>query len=155
MSGNFSIAARTNCNPASVRTEIRVRMMNTTEAAATLTALANEIRLKIFKTLIASEGMAAGELGAAMDMAPSSLSFHLKDLRFAGLLERHRDGRRIIYRANIDVLNGLLGFLVDDCCGGRPDLCMRIVPHATESEAEKTMPDVKKSRQRQSRKTSL
>ncbi|TCS64947.1 ArsR/SmtB family transcription factor [Varunaivibrio sulfuroxidans] len=131
-------------NPTDVEAETRVRMMNTDEAAAILTALANEIRLNIFRTLIASEGMAAGDLGADLGMAPSSLSFHLKDLRFAGLIDRHREGRRIIYRANIDALNGLLGFLVDDCCGGRPDLCIRIAPPTSGAGTKKTPPGAKK-----------
>lgn len=111
--------------------------METAEAAHTLAALANDARLNIFRTLIkaqrhgATGGMAAGALGAALDMSPSSLSFHLKDLRFAGLVRREREGRNVIYRANVDTLNALLGFLVNDCCGGRPDLCVRPISATT------------------------
>jgi len=101
--------------------------VNNRQAAAILTGLANEMRLMIFRTLVARGGMAAGELAAALDVAPSNLSFHLKDLRIAGLVSGEKKGRQIIYAANFENLNGLLAYLVDDCCGGRPELCIRTV----------------------------
>ena len=101
--------------------------MNVQEATTILTGLANEMRLKIFRTLVARGGMPAGELAEALGVAPSNLSFHLKDLHHAGLVSREKKGRQLIYAANIANLNALLGFLVDDCCGGRPDLCIRTI----------------------------
>ena len=104
--------------------------MDTHQASAVLSALANETRLAIFRTLVAEGGMPARELADSVGLAPSNLSFHLKDMRFAGLVSSRRQGRRIIYVANFDNLNALLEFLAQDCCGGRPELCVRIVEPA-------------------------
>jgi len=100
--------------------------LTTEEATEILAGLANEMRLRIFRALVANGGMPAGELGAGLGVGPSTLSFHLKDLRHVGLLKSHRNGRQVIYAANFDNLNKLLGYLVDDCCGGNPDLCIRM-----------------------------
>lgn len=96
-------------------------------ATMVLTGLANEMRLTIFRTLVARGGMPAGELAKCLGVAPSNLSFHLKDLYAAGLVSREKKGRQVIYAANFDNLNDLLSYLVDDCCGGRPELCIRTV----------------------------
>jgi len=102
------------------------------QATQVLAGLANEVRLEIFKTLIATGGMPAGDISQKLGVGPSTLSFHLKDLHHAGLVTRVKKGRQIIYAANFDNLNDLLAFLVDDCCGGRPELCIRIAkPAAT------------------------
>lgn len=104
--------------------------MDTHQASAVLSALANETRLGIFRTLVARGGMPARDLADAVGLSPSNLSFHLKDMRFAGLVSSRREGRRVIYRANFDDLNALFAFLAEDCCGGRPELCVRIVAPA-------------------------
>lgn len=96
------------------------------DATQVLAGLANEMRLEIFKTLVVKGGMPAGELADAIDVRPSTLSFHLKDLHHVRLVTRRKEGRQVIYAANFDVLNELLGYLVDDCCGGNPELCIRI-----------------------------
>lgn len=101
--------------------------MDTHQASAVLSALANETRLGIFRTLVSKGGMPARELADTLGLAPSNLSFHVKDMRFAGLVSSRREGRQIIYVANFDHLNALLAFLAQDCCGGRPELCIRIV----------------------------
>jgi len=95
------------------------------QATQVLAGLANEMRLEIFRTLVAKGGMPAGDLAEALEVGPSPLSFHLKDLRHAGLVTSEKKGRQVIYKANFDNLNDLLGYLVDDCCGGRPELCIR------------------------------
>lgn len=94
-------------------------------AAQILAGMANEMRLEIFRTLVAKGGMPAGELADALGVGPSTLSFHLKDLRQAGLVTSEKKGRQIIYAADFDNLNELLEYLVDDCCEGRPELCIR------------------------------
>ncbi|MEG3617689.1 metalloregulator ArsR/SmtB family transcription factor [Magnetovibrio sp. PR-2] len=101
------------------------------QATQILSGLASEMRLEVFRALVAQGGMSAGELAAQVKVGPSTLSFHLKDLRHAGLVTSRKQGRQVIYSANFDNLNQLLGFLVDDCCGGRPELCIRKVEPET------------------------
>lgn len=87
-----------------------------------LAALAQESRLAVFRLLIQAgpTGMAASKIAEHLDIAPPSLSFHLKELSHAGLLASRQDGRFVIYTANVDTMNGLVGFLTENCCGGVP-----------------------------------
>ncbi|MEG3619691.1 metalloregulator ArsR/SmtB family transcription factor [Magnetovibrio sp. PR-2] len=107
------------------------------QATQILSGLANEMRLEVFRSLVARGGMSAGELAEELGVRASTLSFHLKDLRHAGLVSSQKQGRQVIYAANFDNLNDLLSFLVDDCCGGRPELCIRTV-ESTKSCCDKT-----------------
>ena len=95
-------------------------------ATQILAGMANEMRLEIFRTLVARGGMPAGELADTLGVGSSTLSFHLKDLRQAGLVTREKKGRQIIYAADFANLNDLLEYLVNDCCRGRPELCIRM-----------------------------
>jgi DNA-binding transcriptional ArsR family regulator len=90
-----------------------------------LGALAQETRLDIFRVLVEKgpEGMPAGEIGARLSQASPIMSFHLNQLRFAGLVTSRREGRSIIYSANFKMMTDLLGYLTENCCGGRPELC--------------------------------
>jgi len=90
-----------------------------------LAALSQETRLDVFRLLVLAgpEGVSAGVLGERLGVTPSSLSFHLAQLKHAGLVEPRRDGRQIIYSANFEAMNGLVGYLTDNCCNGRPELC--------------------------------
>lgn len=94
--------------------------MDTKAALAALAALAQEARLNTFRLLVQTgpQGLAASKIAEHLDIAPSSLSFHLKELAHAGLIEAQQDGRFIIYRANFATMNGLLGFLSENCCAG-------------------------------------
>lgn len=85
-----------------------------------LGALAHESRLAIFRALVVAghEGMAAGEIAQQLGLSPSGLSFHLKDLSHAGLVIAEQQGRFIFYSANFDAMNGLIGFLTENCCAG-------------------------------------
>lgn len=85
-----------------------------------LSALAQEIRLRVFRALVVAgpEGMTPGELGEALGVAPTTLSFHLKELSHAGLIVPTRDGRHLIYRADYAEMNALLGYLTENCCRG-------------------------------------
>jgi DNA-binding transcriptional ArsR family regulator len=95
--------------------------MQTKSALAALSALAQESRLNVFRLLVQTgpAGLAASKIAEQLDIAPSSLSFHLKELSHAGLIESRQEGRFIIYSANFDTMNGLLTYLTDNCCGGQ------------------------------------
>ena len=99
--------------------------MEMTTAVASLSALAHAGRLSAFRMLVqaGSDGLPAGEIARRLDMPPSTLSSHLAILDHAGLTRSRRDGRSILYSANFGVMTDLLGFLMADCCGGRPEIC--------------------------------
>ncbi len=107
--------------------------MKKSAAIAALGALAQETRLDIFRLLIgkAPQGVPAGEIGERLGLPAPTLSFHLNQLRFAGLVTSRRRSRSIIYFANYAAMNGLLAYLTDHCCGGRPELCMPLPSGAT------------------------
>src|ERR1700734_2953872 len=96
--------------------------METIDAVAALSALARENRLDIFRLLVEAgpDGMAAGHVAEKLDLAPNTLTFHFDRLRTAGLVTVRRDGRSMIYAARFEAMNGLLGFLTENCCGGVP-----------------------------------
>ena len=96
--------------------------METKNALAALAALAQESRLAVFRLLVQAgpEGMAATRISEQLDIPPSSLSFHLKELAHANMVTPAKDGRSIIYSVNFATMNGLLGFLTENCCGGNP-----------------------------------
>ena len=97
-------------------------IMNEKDAVAALAALAQEARLRVFRALVGAgpEGMTPGALSAMLDIPASTLSFHLKELAHAGLVGAERDGRNLIYRPSLDRMDGLLAYLTDHCCQGRP-----------------------------------
>lgn len=99
--------------------------MELRDAVSSLSALAHEGRLEIFQLLVraGSDGMAAGEIGRQVGALPNTLSANLNLLSRAGLIVSRRDGRSIIYSAQYDRMRGLLGFLVEDCCNGAPEIC--------------------------------
>jgi len=99
--------------------------METKDVVAALTALAQESRLEVFRLLVplGEEGLAAGEIAEQLKIAPATLTFHLKELCHAGLLESHREGRSIIYALRPEGIRGLMEFLSEDCCQGQPHLC--------------------------------
>lgn len=94
--------------------------MQSNDAINALGALAQEHRLALFRLLVQAgeDGMAAGALAEALGVPNSSLSFHLAHLTRAGLIEQRRDGRSLIYSANYAAMNNLVGYLMDNCCGG-------------------------------------
>ena len=94
--------------------------MNANAAVRTLGALAQQSRLTIFRALVQAgpSGVAAGDIGKRTRIAPSSLSFHLKELSHAGLVRSRQEGRFIFYAADYDKMNALIAFLTENCCGG-------------------------------------
>lgn len=85
-----------------------------------LAALAQETRLDVFRLLVRAgpEGLAAGEVGAELGIPSATLSFHLKELKGAGLIRCERAGRSRIYSPDFDAVNQLVGFLTQNCCRG-------------------------------------
>jgi DNA-binding transcriptional ArsR family regulator len=108
------------------------RNMKKNEALDAFGALAQETRLDIFRLLIRAlpEAMAAGDLAAALDVPPSTLSTHLAILSRAGLVAAERRGRTILYAADGKGAQALIGYLVRDCCRGRPELCAPLMEAA-------------------------
>ena len=98
----------------------KLAAMDSNLAVRALGALAHDSRLAIFRTLVVAgeNGMAAGEIAQQLGLAPSSLSFHLKDLSHADLVKPRQDGRFVIYTANFDAMTDLVGFLTENCCAG-------------------------------------
>ena len=94
--------------------------METRHIITALTALAQESRLGVFRLLVQAgpAGLAASKIAETLGIPPSSLSFHLKELMRADLLMQTKKGRSLIYSANFGTMNGLLGFLTENCCGG-------------------------------------
>lgn len=94
-------------------------------ATASLSALAHEGRLGVFRLLVQAgpDGLAAGEIARRMDVLPNTLSANLNLLNRAGLIEPRRQGRSIIYTASYGRMTELLAFLLEDCCGGAPQIC--------------------------------
>jgi DNA-binding transcriptional ArsR family regulator len=94
--------------------------MENSQAVAALAALAQEHRLAVFRLLVQAgpEGMPAGQVAEALDLAPNTLTFHFDRLRMAGLVTVRREGRSMIYAARYEAMNTLLGFLTENCCAG-------------------------------------
>lgn len=99
--------------------------MKKPEAVAALAALAQDSRLDVYRLLVQAgpDGMPAGDVAAALKIAPNTLTFHFDRLREAGLVTVRRDGRSMIYAARYDRMNALLGYLTENCCQGRPEEC--------------------------------
>src|ERR1700753_4127248 len=96
--------------------------MEKIDVVTALAALAQDNRLDIFRLLVEAgpEGMPAGAIANALDLAPNTLTFHFDRLRAAGLVTVRRDGRSMIYAAQFETMNALVGFLTENCCGGVP-----------------------------------
>ena len=95
--------------------------MKSKEAVGALAALAQDSRLQVYRLLVQAgpEGLAAGDIAERVGIPANTLSFHLKSLSQAGLVLSRHEGRFIYYSANFEQMNALVGFLTDNCCGGR------------------------------------
>ena len=99
--------------------------METKSALLALAALAQESRLAIFRLLVEAgpQGVTVGRIGESLDIAPATLSFHLKELAHAGLVQSRQESRFFWYSANYEAMNGLIGYLSENCCGGQAQAC--------------------------------
>ena len=97
-------------------------------AVEALGALAHETRLGVFRLLVRAgpEGLSAGDIAGQLDALQNTMSSHLQKLSRAGIVTSEREGRHIIYRADFDAVGSLLLYLVEDCCGGSPEVCKPI-----------------------------
>jgi DNA-binding transcriptional ArsR family regulator len=109
--------------------------METQPAVRALSALAHEGRLETFRLLVqaGADGLAAGEIARRVGIAPNTLSASLTVLFNAGLVVSRRDGRSIIYAAAYEQMADLLGFLLEDCCNGRPEICVPLAAIASQA----------------------
>jgi arsenate reductase len=117
--------------------------MELTDATRGFSALAQETRLNLIRTLAVAgpAGLAAGDLATRLDQPQSTLSFHLSALEEAGLVQSTRQGRHVIYAVRFAGLRGLFTYLTETCCGGRPDLCgdlTRLLPDPEPQEKRMT-----------------
>jgi|SRR5271166_1805832 len=114
--------------------------MKTPAVIEALGALAHEHRLAIYRLLVqrGPEGLPAGTIGQRIGLVPSSLTFHLQNLQRAGLIIQRRDSRQLIYSADFTVMNGLVGYLTENCCGdGGAECCAPAVPAKPAKRAAK------------------
>lgn len=103
--------------------------MELSEALSAFSALSQPTRLDVFRLLIkaGAGGLLSGEIGEKLDVRQNTMSANLTVLLNAGLVRNERQGRSIRYFADFEAMRGLLGFLMEDCCGGRPDLCQPVI----------------------------
>ncbi|WP_172299468.1 helix-turn-helix transcriptional regulator [Pseudoruegeria sp. HB172150] len=103
--------------------------MDKNRALSAFAALSQSTRLDAFRLLIAAggKGMLAGEIGDALDVRQNTMSANLSVLTQAGLLRNQREGRAVRYFADLNGVRGLLGYLMEDCCGGHPELCRNFI----------------------------
>ena len=108
-----------------IQRSLNVCIMNKKQAVTSLSALAHEQRLGIFRLLVRKgpSGLPAGEIATAVGASPTAASFHLKELERAGLIRSTRQGRSIVYALHVDAVRRLLTYLTEDCCQGNPEMC--------------------------------
>jgi len=96
--------------------------MKAKQAVQALSALAHENRLGIYRMLVEAgpDGLNAGTIATRLKVPPSSLTFHLQQLHRVGLVTQSRSSRQLIYAADFAVMNELVGYLTENCCGGSP-----------------------------------
>jgi len=116
--------------------------MEMTEAVKALGALAQNSRLAIFRLLVEAGpgGMPAGSIGEKLDLPPATLSFHLAGLTRVGLADSRQDGRFVIYSANFQSMNELVGYLTDNCCGGASCAPAACQPETNKGEVHEKAP---------------
>lgn len=108
--------------------------MKTKSAVLLLSSIAQEARLDIFRLLVqaGSDGLAAGMIGEKLQIPPSTLSFHLKELSITGLVKSRQVSRFIYYSANYEAMNGLLAYLTENCCAGNATCCADVTCDETQ-----------------------
>lgn len=117
--------------------------MNKEIATLVFESLASGVRLDVYRLLVKAglEGMVAGQIASTLAIAPNNLSFHLKAMTHAGLLSVEQEGRFQRYRANLPLMQELIAFLTEECCGGHPEQCASLLPNSSCSPAVLPMLD--------------
>lgn len=113
--------------------------MEMKEAINAFAALAQETRLDVFRLLIKAgeKGLPSGDIGQQLGVRPNTMSANLAVLLNAGLVRKERNGRMIRYFINLDTTRALLVFLLEDCCGGRPEFCRPMLEEIGQAAGEK------------------
>jgi ArsR family transcriptional regulator, arsenate/arsenite/antimonite-responsive transcriptional repressor len=118
---------KTKSNSSATSQAVQPVALQEADVVKSLTALAQAQRLRAFRALVVAgrTGLNPGVLAAMLDIAPSALSFHLKELANAGLVSVEQDGRYLIYRAQLGHMNALMAFMTENCCAadGSPEGC--------------------------------
>lgn len=116
--------------------------METRQAVESLSALAQDTRLAIFRLLVQAggQGRAAGQIGEALDLPPATLSFHLAGLTRAGLAQSRQEGRFVIYTADFENMNALVAFLTENCCGAAACAPAACQPTTTKGKTDEAIP---------------
>lgn len=112
--------------------------MDRSSATTIFESLSSGVRLDIYRLLVKAgpPGMVAGEIGGAVEVPPTNLSFHLKALSRAQLVSVAQEGRYQRYRANLALMHDLITYLTEECCSGRPELCAEICQPAAQLQAQ-------------------
>lgn len=112
-------------NNKTMKTKTTPKAITEANAVRALSALAQTTRLRVFRVLMTAgkDGLPAGVLAATLDIAPSALSFHLKELTHTGLIDARQDGRFVIYTANFNEMTALIAYLTENCCQGSESSC--------------------------------
>jgi DNA-binding transcriptional ArsR family regulator len=99
--------------------------MNKNTAIIIFESLSSGVRLDVYRLLIkkGTGGMVAGEIASTLEIPSTNLSFHLKALTHSGLINVEQEGRFQRFRANLPLMLELIGYLTDECCGGKPETC--------------------------------
>ena len=102
--------------------------MNKSSAIKVFESLSSGVRLDIYRLLVKAgqQGVVAGEIGVTLEVPPTNLSFHLKALTHAQLLSVAQEGRFQRYRANLGLMQDLIGYLTEECCAGHPEQCAEL-----------------------------
>lgn len=121
--------------------------MEMTEAVRALAALSHPRRLEVFRMLVQAgpEGCAAGDIGGRLDLAPATLSFHLKELAGAGLIAARPEARFIYYSASYESMAALIAYLTENCCRGMPEQCLATIGNAVQQCCSPPRKSAKKS----------
>jgi DNA-binding transcriptional ArsR family regulator len=103
-----------------------IKLMDKLLATSVFESLASGVRLDIYRLLVkvGPQGLVAGEIGTALEVPPTNLSFHLKALTHAQLVSVVQEGRYQRYRANLALMQELIGYLTAECCAGHPEQCV-------------------------------
>ena len=114
--------------------------MEKSEALAALAGLAQETRLDIYRLLVQAgeDGLAAGKIGEELGLPSATLAFHLKELKYAGLVTFTREGRSLIYSAIHPTMNALLAYLTENCCGRPSSVRLPVCPPAKQPGRART-----------------
>ena len=122
--------------------------METSNVIEALAALAQETRLAVYRLLVehAPEGLPAGQIAERLGIPPPSLSFHLKELSRAGLIASRQEGRFVWYRADLDAMTGLVGYLTENCCRGGAACAPECAPTSATRAVAVAMPAPRRRR---------